>query len=124
MVREIAQCNSERLEQDSIRPFPIYVNLDKKDWGPKTIWFFNSWLQHHNFNEIMALKWASYDNHGCGRVNIKEKLKLLKPDLNVWKSEVFDCLDTKIKKEKDEIHQLDIIYDAMGLEKEKVEKKS
>ncbi|KAL8541408.1 hypothetical protein ACS0TY_002609 [Phlomoides rotata] len=77
---------------------PIFIEGRKKDWGPKPFKFFNQWINHKDYMEVV------------------EGLKTLKIELKKWSREVFGELDKKIEDKKVEIERLDMIDDTLGLD--------
>ncbi|KAL8514813.1 hypothetical protein ACS0TY_013776 [Phlomoides rotata] len=102
---------------------PIYVEEDTKDWGPKPFKLFNWWLNKKSFVDLVEGKWNSYNITGRASFRFKEKLKLLKGDIKLWKKMHAGNPDPKIEKLIQEIEQWDVIDDAFGLESDEAEKR-
>ncbi|KAL8508515.1 hypothetical protein ACS0TY_018949 [Phlomoides rotata] len=78
-----------------------------KDWGPRPFRFINAWVKHPNFKEFFESKWYSYQVNGWAVYRLKEKLKSLRSDLEVWNKER-------------EIELWDRIDDTLGLDENEV----
>lgn len=90
------------------------------DWGPKPFRFINAWCSHPEFKKFIEDSWKSYEVDGWYGFRIKEKLKRLKEDLKKWNREVFGFIDSKVDQLKQDIHELDMIDDTLGLEEEEI----
>ena len=63
----------------------LVVKTMEKDWGPKPFRTIDAWHMERGFNELVKGKWQSYLVQGNEITKIKEKFKLLKGDLKLWK---------------------------------------
>lgn len=99
---------------------PIFINSVAKDWRPKPFKFFNCWVDHPNFEEFIRSKWQQYKVDGWAGFQLKEKMKLLKKDLQIWNTSVFGNKEIQIEEQKQEIEALDRLDDVFGLEEEEV----
>ncbi|XP_058732888.1 uncharacterized protein LOC131604468 [Vicia villosa] len=59
---------------------PIWINENRKDWGPKAFKFNNSWLKHKDFHKFVETEWGKIHVKGRGDFVLCEKLKVLKGD--------------------------------------------
>ncbi|KAL8462975.1 hypothetical protein ACS0TY_033030 [Phlomoides rotata] len=95
---------------------PIFIEGCKKDWGPRPFKFFNQWIQHPGYKELIEKVWSSSTKQGWASFVIKEKLKEVKIELKTWSNEIFHGLDRRIEVKNEEIERLDLIDDTFGLE--------
>ncbi|XP_058784306.1 uncharacterized protein LOC131659082 [Vicia villosa] len=68
---------------------PIWLNENRKDWGPKAFKFNNSWLKHKEFNDFMEKEWGKIIVNGRGDFVLSVKLKAFKRRLVWWNKEVY-----------------------------------
>ncbi|KAL8530880.1 hypothetical protein ACS0TY_007781 [Phlomoides rotata] len=101
----------------------IFIEGSKKDWGPRPFKFFNQWIQHPGYKELIERVWSTSSKQGWASFVIKEKLKEVKAELKVWSKEIFHGLDRKIEMKKEEIERLDILDDTFGLEDEETSRR-
>jgi len=71
------------------------------DWDPKPFRSLDVWQSDGRFNVFIHGKWLSYEVHGGGMFVLKEKLKMLKPNLKFWNREVFE----NVKQAGEELHK-------------------
>ncbi|XP_058755940.1 uncharacterized protein LOC131629163 [Vicia villosa] len=57
---------------------PIWLVVDKMDWGPKPFKFNNEWFNHKEFIGFVEKEWKDMFVQGRGDFVLKEKLRLLK----------------------------------------------
>ncbi|KAL8498771.1 hypothetical protein ACS0TY_021917 [Phlomoides rotata] len=99
---------------------PIYIEGNKKDWGPRPFKFFNQWIQHPSYKGLIEKVWSSSLKQGWSDFVIKEKLEELKVELKAWSKEMFNGMERMIEVKKEEIERLDILDDTFGLEEEEI----
>lgn len=86
---------------------PIFVETEKKDWGPRPFKFINSWIHHPDSDKFIKNKWEGYKIQGWTGYQLKEKLKPLKADLKDWNSAVFGNLEEQIELRRKGIEELE-----------------
>lgn len=64
---------------------PILLKYKKVDYGPIPFRFFNHWLHLDGFKEMVGSVWNSSKLVGSASFILKEKLKLLKMSIKVWR---------------------------------------
>ncbi|KAL8513732.1 hypothetical protein ACS0TY_013006 [Phlomoides rotata] len=82
--------------------------------------FFNGWTSHHDFQEFCKNKLEGYRIQGWKSYTLKEKLKLLKQDLEWWSKNTFGTMNSLIVANKVNIEKLDRIDDVFGLDEEEI----
>ncbi|XP_058765950.1 uncharacterized protein LOC131639469 [Vicia villosa] len=63
---------------------PVWLMVDKEDWGPKPFKFNNEWFKDKTFLDFVKKEWEGFTVHGRGDFVLKEKLRLLKERLKWW----------------------------------------
>ncbi|XP_058741064.1 uncharacterized protein LOC131613407 [Vicia villosa] len=86
---------------------PIWIVVDKMDWGPKPFKFNNEWFQHKDFIGFVEKEWNGLDVHGHGDFVLKEKLRLLKNKLRWWNTTVFGKINLELEEGVKEINAID-----------------
>ncbi|KAL8463817.1 hypothetical protein ACS0TY_033675 [Phlomoides rotata] len=99
---------------------PIYIEGCKKDLGPKLFKFFNQWIQHPSYKDLIERVWSTSNIKGWGGYVMKEKLKELKTELKTWSREIFKGMDKRIEDKKEKIEKLDLLDDTFGLEEDEI----
>ncbi|XP_058741852.1 uncharacterized protein LOC131614256 [Vicia villosa] len=94
-------------ERDISDHFPIWIVVDKKDWGPKPFKFNNEWFQNKDFIGFVEKEWKGLEVHGRGNFVLKEKLRLLKSKLRWWNTTVFGKIDMELEEGVKEINAID-----------------
>lgn len=102
---------------------PVIMETKVVDWGPKPFRFINVWCSHPEFKKIVENAWKSDEFDGWFGYRVKEKLKRVKDELKKWNRESFGNIDNKVDKLKQEIHELDMIDDAFGIEEDEIVKR-
>lgn len=75
---------------------PIWIKSKEVNWGLKLFKFFPSWFRHQDFICFVKYVWDSNVVEGKWAFVLKEKLKLVKEKLRLWKSIVFYALDLQV----------------------------
>ncbi|XVF65903.1 hypothetical protein PTKIN_Ptkin09bG0288100 [Pterospermum kingtungense] len=86
---------------------PISLGVEKVDWGPKPFKFFNYWLEHDGYHEIVAQAWRNIDVGTMGDLNIWQKLKHVKGAIKDWYARESLTDPLQISKLEDEINELE-----------------
>jgi hypothetical protein len=86
---------------------PIWLECSRLNWGPKPFKFFNCWLQHPDFLEVVKNCWEKANIQGKRAYILKEKLKIVKETLKVWNKEVFGIIDLNLEKTVQELNELE-----------------
>ncbi|CAH9100586.1 unnamed protein product [Cuscuta epithymum] len=79
--------------------------LYNSSFRPKAFKFFNMWLQHLDFTNILVQNW-NVDIHGSAQFQIARKLKLLKQPLKNLNNLEFGHISMKAKRAKDDFKRL------------------
>ncbi|GAU34402.1 hypothetical protein TSUD_217420 [Trifolium subterraneum] len=87
--------------------YPIWLECNNRNWGPKPFKFNNCWLEHPDFIPFVKASWESMDIHGRKVFILKEKLKRLKESLRKWNHEVFGIMDLNIEKTVKELNEIE-----------------
>ncbi|XP_058741126.1 uncharacterized protein LOC131613476 [Vicia villosa] len=87
--------------------YPVWLMVDKEDWGPKPFMFNNTWFEDKNFLPFIESEWNKLKVVGRSDFVLKEKLRLLKYSLRKWNVNVFGKVDLEIKEGVEEINELD-----------------
>ncbi|GKV30583.1 hypothetical protein SLEP1_g39383 [Rubroshorea leprosula] len=95
------------LNRDLSNHCPILLKSLNTDWGPKPFRSLNCWMNHEGFDVFVHDKWRSFEIDGWGCYKLKEKLKMLKMELEAWNKEVFGGVDRNIDAAREEIKRLD-----------------
>ncbi|XP_058784431.1 uncharacterized protein LOC131659235 [Vicia villosa] len=75
---------------------PIWVKLDKVNWGPKPFRFNNEWFSFESFIPFVEGEWKGMKIEGRGDFVLKEKLRLLKEKHKWWNKEVFGRIELEM----------------------------
>lgn len=57
---------------------PIWLEVDKTDWGSKSFKFNNEWFSHLDFLPFMKKEWESLEVRGRGDFILKGKFRIIK----------------------------------------------
>ncbi|XP_058760861.1 uncharacterized protein LOC131634226 [Vicia villosa] len=86
---------------------PVWLMADQKDWGPKPFKFNNEWFRDKEFHIFVEKEWKDLNVSGRGDFVLKEKMRLLKPRLRWWNSNVFRRIDLDIENDVNVINRVD-----------------
>ncbi|XP_058751701.1 uncharacterized protein LOC131624805 [Vicia villosa] len=93
---------------------PIWLEVDKLDWGPKPFKFNNEWFSHKEFVPFVEKEWEKMVVRGRGDFVLKENFfKLIKERLRWWDKTVFGKFDLEVEEgvrdlnDSDDIEVLD-----------------
>ncbi|XP_058759850.1 uncharacterized protein LOC131633146 [Vicia villosa] len=89
---------------------PIWLQDNKKEWGPKSFRFNNLWLKHEEFAPFVTKEWAKIHCKGRGDYCLVEKLKVLKERIRWWNKTVYGWIDLNIGTVEEELHHLDNLF--------------
>lgn len=87
--------------------FPISINANNINGGPKPFCFNNMWLRQDKFLPFVKEEWEKIVLNGRGDFVMYEKLKRLKPSLRDWNREVFRWVDLRVEEKVKELNELD-----------------
>ncbi|XP_058774615.1 uncharacterized protein LOC131648899 [Vicia villosa] len=76
---------------------PVWLVVDKEDWGPKPFKFNNEWFSHKSFLSFVEEEWKNLKVYGRGDFVLKEKFRLLKDRLRWWAKNIFGKIDLEIE---------------------------
>jgi hypothetical protein len=85
------------------------------DWGPKPFRFNNHWLLNKDFHGVVEEFWRNCHLTGWIACILKEKLKGLKTHLRGWNKATYGQLDFKINEIVEDIKELDMRSELVGL---------
>ncbi|KAJ9557765.1 hypothetical protein OSB04_012379, partial [Centaurea solstitialis] len=94
---------------------PIFLSCIGLDFGPIPFRFFNSWIFHKDFINIVANTWNSCSFRGKVDKALAFKLKAVKKALKNWKIEVIDMERTKREDLKKKVDELDKLAESRQL---------
>ncbi|XP_058725904.1 uncharacterized protein LOC131597211 [Vicia villosa] len=77
--------------------FPVWLDIDKEDWGPKLFKFNNEWFSNNDFVSFIEKEWKELEVSGRGDYVLKEKFRLIKDKMKWWNREVFDKIDLEVE---------------------------
>jgi hypothetical protein len=100
---------------------PLVLRYNGMDWGPRPFRFNNFWLTNSSFKGLVVESWRTQNCSGWMGHVLKEKLKGLKASIREWNKDVYGAVDTKILLLVEDINELDIRGDLMGLTAAEVE---
>ncbi|GKD77254.1 putative RNA-directed DNA polymerase, eukaryota, reverse transcriptase zinc-binding domain protein [Tanacetum coccineum] len=63
---------------------PILLHIDKTDFGPIPFKFYNSWIRHGGFDNLIKCKNEEYHLIHQGHVSLKQNLKFFKTEIKEW----------------------------------------
>ncbi|XP_058754420.1 uncharacterized protein LOC131627572 [Vicia villosa] len=76
---------------------PVWLMVDKEDWGHKPFKFNNKWFKDKSFFDFVKKEWEGFTVHGRGDYVLKEKFRFLKERLKWWEKNVFGRIDLEIE---------------------------
>ncbi|XP_058766616.1 uncharacterized protein LOC131640222 [Vicia villosa] len=103
---------------------PVWLMIDKGNWGPKPFKFNNEWFKHKDFFCFVEKEWLVLDVHGRGDYVLKEKLRLLKSRLSWWNYNVFGRIDLDIEEGAKDMNEIDDLGPDVGMKEEELKKAS
>ncbi|KAL8462896.1 hypothetical protein ACS0TY_033777 [Phlomoides rotata] len=78
------------------------------NWGPIPFKMINWWVELEDFKQLVRRFWTNTHIEGWGSYVIKEKLKLLKSEIKIWKKDRGGDFKKEIAAAEDWLHQLDL----------------
>lgn len=90
------------------RPFPILLDRDQVDGGPKPFRFKKMWFEDESLLPLLKEWWEELEEEGDPGSVFWNKLNGLKEKIKVQNKEVFGQVETKIKEELKSIFDLDV----------------
>ncbi|XP_058741814.1 uncharacterized protein LOC131614210 [Vicia villosa] len=101
---------------------PVWLEVDKEDWGPKPFKFNNEWFSNKDFLPFVEREWMKLDVSGRGDFVLKEKFRLIKDKLNWWNREVFGKFNLEMEEGVRDLNNLDDMEatdeESLGLKRE------
>ncbi|MCI20091.1 RNA-directed DNA polymerase (Reverse transcriptase), partial [Trifolium medium] len=94
---------------------PLVVKNSNNDWGPKPFRFNNHWMVHKNFKKVVEDRWREKEVTGWMGFVLKEKLRGLNVRLKEWNKVEFGNAEGRMKKLVEDIQDLDVRGEIMGL---------
>lgn len=86
---------------------PIWLKVNKEDWGAKPFKSNDSWFINKAFLKFMEVEWKNLIVKGMSDFLIKEKFKLLKDRLKKWNKKVFGWHNLKVEEGVEDINVMD-----------------
>jgi hypothetical protein len=114
-LNEWGVCSLWVLPRDISDHCPLLLKRNNCDWGPRPFRFNNHWLVHKDYKKVVEETWRSQTVNGWMGFILREKLKSIKNRLKVWSKEEFGGMDDRISSLIDEIHDLDVKSEEIGL---------
>ncbi|KAL8507992.1 hypothetical protein ACS0TY_018516 [Phlomoides rotata] len=94
---------------------PIFLeNCQPEFWGPIPFKMVNWWLDRDDFRILFSKFWKDSVVEGWGCFVLKEKLKLLKKEIKIWKSNNGTSFSKEIEEAEQKLVSLDEKVEAMG----------
>ncbi|XP_058741420.1 uncharacterized protein LOC131613797 [Vicia villosa] len=75
---------------------PIWLVIDRANWGPKTFCCNKEWFSNKEFLPFVEKEWKDIKVDERGDFILKEKLRILKGRLRWWNKMVFGKIDLEI----------------------------
>ncbi|XP_058761161.1 uncharacterized protein LOC131634509 [Vicia villosa] len=76
---------------------PVWLVVDKEDWGPKPFKFNNEWFNNKDFTCFVEEEWKAIKVSGRGDFVFKEKFRIVKDRLKWWNKVVFGKYDLEVE---------------------------
>ncbi|XP_058726991.1 uncharacterized protein LOC131598402 [Vicia villosa] len=86
---------------------PVWLVVDKEDWGPKPFKFNNEWFNNKEFLHFVEVEWKAIIVRGRGDFVLKEKFRIIKDKLRWWNITVFGKYDLEIEDGIRELNEAD-----------------
>jgi hypothetical protein len=122
-LEEWGDCSVWVCSRDVSDHCPVVLKYADNDWGIKPFRFNNFWLDHKNFKKVVEDCWRANPVTGWMAFVLKEKLKALKLCLKEWHSKEYGNVDCNISKRVEEIRDLDVRGESMGLSTHEVSRR-
>ncbi|MCI11540.1 transposon TX1 putative protein [Trifolium medium] len=100
---------------------PLVLKYANNDWGPKPFRFNNYWIDHKFFKKVVEDSWRAQEVSGWMAFVLQEKLRGLKFRLKDWSKIEFGSMESRSKKLVEDIQELDLRGETMGLDTQEVE---
>ncbi|MCH83420.1 LINE-1 reverse transcriptase like, partial [Trifolium medium] len=98
----------------------LVLKIANNDWGPKPFRFNNNWIDHKHFKKMVEDRWRGMEVSGWMSFVLEEKLRGLKGSLKEWNMVEFGSLESRLKKLVEDIRELDVKGEIMGLDSNEV----
>ncbi|XP_058741554.1 uncharacterized protein LOC131613931 [Vicia villosa] len=102
---------------------PVWVVVDKEDWGPKPFKFNNEWFKNKEFLHFVEMEWKAIIVRDIGDFVLKEKFRIIKDRLRWWNKMVFGKYDLEVKEGVRELYEADDC-DHLGEEIQLIKRKA
>ncbi|XP_058726046.1 uncharacterized protein LOC131597359 [Vicia villosa] len=76
---------------------PIWLLVNKEDWGLKPFKFNNEWFSDKSFFSFVEAEWKGIVVHGRGDFVLKEKFRIIKDRLRWWDKNIFGKVDLEVE---------------------------
>ncbi|XP_058721864.1 uncharacterized protein LOC131593391 [Vicia villosa] len=86
---------------------PMWLVVDKEDWGPKPFKFDNEWFNNKEFLHFVEFEWKAIIVRGRGDFILKEKFRIIKDKLRWWNITVFGKFDLEVEEGVRELNEAD-----------------
>ncbi|XP_058784900.1 uncharacterized protein LOC131659770 [Vicia villosa] len=86
---------------------PIWIMVEKSNWGPKPFRSNNEWFSHKDFLPFVEKEWLALSVEGRGEFVLKEKLKLLKSRLKWWNINIFGRIELEMQEGIKDMNAMD-----------------
>ncbi|XP_058744347.1 uncharacterized protein LOC131616936 [Vicia villosa] len=100
---------------------PVWLIINKEDWGPKPFLFNNEWFSDKDFIPFVKKEWLALKLNGRGDFVLKEKLRLIKDRLTWWNKNIFGKYDLEVE---EGVRVLNASDDNEGWDEEEQARKS
>ncbi|XP_058741999.1 uncharacterized protein LOC131614433 [Vicia villosa] len=86
---------------------PVWLVIDKENWGPKPFKFNNEWFNNKDFLLFVEFEWKAIIISGRGDFVLKEKFRIIKERLKWWNITVFGKFDLEVEEGVRELNEAD-----------------
>lgn len=94
---------------------PIMMKTDCEDFGPRPFRFFNSWMYHMGFHEVVLRAWVEFRGFGCADSFMAAKLRFLKAGIKEWHDSNFAKENGELIKCRSKLAQIDLNVESGSL---------
>jgi hypothetical protein len=91
--------------------------------GTRPFRFNNYWLENRKFQDVVEEEWRALHSNGWMCFVLKEKLKALKGRIKEWHKEEYGDMDARVDKLVEDIHELDVRGELVGLNGEEIHRR-
>lgn len=116
----IGSCSQVALQRSVSDHCPIILKSSPSDWGPKPFRALNSWVSNSEFHNKVEEIWTSTEVLGYRGFVVKEKLKTLRKQLQLWNKQAFGDFNCQIHSHLNSINRLDLKGEVETLSEDEI----